>query len=398
MGSHRFFSREFVAASMSIGALLVVGLQGLLPLTVSADEVTSRSIQLSTSAAAATDVTYEAKFTVNSAIQAYVLEFCDDSPVIGATCTAPTGFTDASATLTSAETTASDSLTALNASTMVIDQTVAGAGTADIIINGLTNPTNATDATSDNGFYMRVTTYASKTDTDISGGSPTFTATTPGDYLDYGGFAMSIIPEINVTGTVQESMLFCVSGAAIDQDCGDANSTAPDVNLGVLSTSYSAPSTGNIWTQISTNAVNGAVVDLKSDATGCGGLELNGNTSSQCIAPISSGTGGFGSSHEVGFGVETGTAYGTTSDTNDTGSLIPYASSGYSTGTYNLNYASDNTTGITSPYGDPFLETGSTPGPVNNQNMELTFGAVASPNTAAGNYSANMDMIATGTF
>jgi hypothetical protein len=394
MGSHRFFRREFLAASLSIGALLVVGLQGLLPLTVSAaTEATGRSVQLSSDADGATGVTYEFKFTATQNANAYVIDFCSNSSVIGATCTAPTGFTNAGMSLTSAETTAGDTATALggSVSTIQIDQAVTAGQSVDMTINGLVNPTNPTDSST--GFYARLTTYGATSDT------AGYTATSPGTYLDYGSYAMSIINEINVTGTVEESMLFCVANQTISADCGDANDTghAPDVDLGVLSTDYTAPSTGSIYTQISTNAVNGAVIDLKSDATGCGGLELNGNTSSQCIAPVASG--GFTSSNDVGFGVKTASAFTTASGApNATGSLIPYTSSGYGTSAYNLNYSSGNTTGITSPYGDPFLETGSTPGTVNNENMALTFGAVASPNTAAGNYSADLDMIATGTF
>jgi hypothetical protein len=56
----------------------------------------SRSITMETSAAAATDVTYNLQFTTDqsgasSNIGGLVLDFCDSSPIIGDTCTAPSG-------------------------------------------------------------------------------------------------------------------------------------------------------------------------------------------------------------------------------------------------------------------------------------------------------------------
>jgi hypothetical protein len=56
----------------------------------------------------------------------------------------------------------------------------------------------------------------------------------------------------------------------------------------------------------------------------------------------------------------------------------------------------DATDGVTSPFGDRFLETAG--GPANNKNMMLTFGVGTSNSTPAGTYSANLNLIAVGTF
>lgn len=56
----------------------------------------------------------------------------------------------------------------------------------------------------------------------------------------------------------------------------------------------------------------------------------------------------------------------------------------------------DANDGVTSPFGDRFLETAEAP--ANNKNMALTFGVAASNNTPAGNYSADLSLIAVGTF
>jgi hypothetical protein len=70
--------------------------------------------------------------------------------------------------------------------------------------------------------------------------------------------------------------------------------------------------------------------------------------------------------------------------------------SGYNATTYAFNYVGTNLSGVTSTLGDPFLDTAGAP--VNNQNMQLTFGATVTNATPAGNYSTSLSMIATGKF
>ena len=61
-----------------------------------------------------------------------------------------------------------------------------------------------------------------------------------------------------------------------------------------------------------------------------------------------------------------------------------------------MNAATDNSTGVTSTYGSPFLNTAGAK--ANNMNMQLTFGASTNASVPAGNYSADLSLIATGTF
>jgi hypothetical protein len=56
----------------------------------------------------------------------------------------------------------------------------------------------------------------------------------------------------------------------------------------------------------------------------------------------------------------------------------------------------DGTTGVTSTYGDSLLDTANLP--VNNKNVQITFGASVSNLTPAGLYSADLSLIATGKF
>lgn len=390
MESVRFLGKKFIFSVMALSLLLLGIASSSMAVVVNADEVTNRSITLSDSTAGASNVSYNITFTVGSAgAGAYVLDFCDNSPIAGDTCTAPSGFDASGASVTLPSSGASVAELNSSPSTLLVTQTVASSATVNLELAGIHNPSYVTDTGAGDGFYMRVITYASASDASTN----YTTATDLTDAVDTGGFAMSTTSAIGVSGTVNEYMTFCVANQTISQDCGDANDTGhfPNVTLGtdgVIDPSTIA--TGNIYTQISTNAASGAVIDLKSDATSCGGLRLGG-TGACNIAPAPSS--GF-SAGTADFGVELNTPFGTTGDANDTGTLDPVGD--YSTSNYYMNYVTGNATGVTSPYGDPILNTNSLP--VNNENEELTFGASANPNTPAGNYSATLDMIATGTF
>ena len=89
------------------------------------------------------------------------------------------------------------------------------------------------------------------------------------------------------------------------------------------------------------------------------------------------------------FGVKTGAAVA------DTGNGSLAIGANYSSSAYKMNYVSGDTTGVTGVYGDEIY---STPGYANSLNMPLTFGASVSPKTPAGTYSADLSLIATGTF
>jgi hypothetical protein len=136
--------------------------------------------------------------------------------------------------------------------------------------------------------------------------------------------------------------------------------------------------------QTSTNAQNGIIVRMKN-SNSCGGLSNDGGTTCN-IAPVGStaatinpGTAEFGlnvASSSGGIGTESPAA--------------PYSTAG--------EYGMDNTSApdnVTSTYGS---EIAFTSGAVSNVNNTLTFAATAANTTAAGIYTANMDLIATGTF
>lgn len=366
-------ARYLVAAVTLLIATLVTA---FMPVITSAAQVTERSVALSSSAAARTGVEYTIKFTAVSAATSVVLDFCSESPLIGDDCTKPAGFDVDSGAITGfTKDAASDDKTYIGTAGTI------STGVNTLVLTGVTNP-------SANGtFYVRILTYTS--------GAPAYTSTSPGTHVDDGAVAVAINNTIGVSAAVLESLTFCVSGADTITDGCASGITAPTLRLGVdqgngvVALDDQTLSTGNVYTQISTNASRGAVVNLKSNATDCGGL-LRGGTQDpedRCnIAPA------LAADFEAGdgkFGLRTTTVAG------GTGTFQP--STFYATNTeYRMNYISGNATGVTSPYGDPFLNTDNQP--ATNKKMTVTFGATAAPGTPAGLYSADINLVATGTF
>ena len=89
--------------SRYIVAALLVAFSVFVPMLASAAQVTERSITLSSATKGATAVTYSLEFTTPTAgAQAIVVDFCSNSPIVGATCTAPAGILETAATVPTA--------------------------------------------------------------------------------------------------------------------------------------------------------------------------------------------------------------------------------------------------------------------------------------------------------
>ncbi len=419
MKSIRLLDRRAAYSLSSLGLLLGIVAPAALPAFVSADVLTSRSITMSSAIPSATSVSYELKVTTTTAIAAaggMFIEFCSDSPLIGAACTHPS--MSVASVSSGANGTASDFDSSGDHATIewIAGGSGATAGAQDITFTGITNP-SATGT-----FYARITTYA---------GAPDYaSATSLGTVADSGSVALSTNDQFGVTAYVMESMTFCVSkgdighiGALTDvstttaptEDCG-ATATGgcgtyhtgcvvdPTMTLGqkvggsgsVLALDTSNVSTGSVYAQLSTNASGGASVRLKSDALSCGGLYLNGlNDGSHCGIPpqtsagMDAGTAGFGLT--VGSAALALTGAGGAGTGSGTGFIS--AGTGYDSSDAFLD--NNGTTGVTGAYGSEIFKASQ---PVDNVNVPVTFNATVSNTTAAGSYGANLDMIATGTF
>ena len=377
MSSFRVFNQQVRRMGVAVALLFASIAPALVPTLVAADQVTERSIALSSSSKSATGVTYNVDFTAVGAAGAFVVDFCNDSPILGQTCTAPTGFSASGA----ASTTSGFTGVTGSTSQVVVVGTINASDQVSVALTGINNPTT-TDP-----LYARIVTF------DTQAHAEAYTSTTPGTgVVDNGGVAIAITDTVGVSGAVLESMTFCAAKVTITADCANASANTPVLKLGetvgtTVALDSTHVSTGDIYTQISTNASGGAIVSLKSGAP-CGGLKRV--EAAACdIAPAV--TGGI-SAGNAKFGVKAAAAADTGSNPNGTFQAI----NGYGSSTFLLNWVSGNATGVGSAYGDPILDTASAP--ANNKNMKLTFGASINNSTPAGLYSADLNLVATGKF
>lgn len=389
MSSIRSYGRR-VGSLFAVAALTLATITpGLIPSFASAAQLTERSIAVSSATKAATGVSYEVAFTAVGAAGSMIIDFCENSALINAACDTPAGF---SATGVSSPT-AGFTATSVDANTVRVVGTIA-TGAVTFELAGITNPTDS------GPLYARFVTYNGTNSTNYTD------ATSLGaNTVDDGGAAVLITDNINVSGAVLESLSFCVAGPTPDTDPGNEGQflpttigdgctgplPAPTLRLGErVGTAYALSSNvvseGNLYTQISTNAVSGAVVNLKSNAFGCGGLMRTGPTNCDIAPAQATGISG----GQAKFGLKTNTP-------GVTGDDLINPIGNYNTSTFALNYnATDESDGVTSPYGDPIFNTNGAP--ISNGNLALTFGASVTPSTPAGLYSANLSLIATGKF
>ncbi len=357
--------------------------------TVLAAQVTSRSIQMSDSGpsdgtvtsgvGSGTAVKYVLKFTTVGAMQSFVVDFCSASPLISDTCTAPTGFATGSATLTANGTW---SLTPSASQWKMTNTSSQAAGAFTFEFNGITNPSTT------GPFYARVTTYADATYGTYS------SATSVGNYVDYGGIALSTTAPIKITARVMESLTLCTSSAAYS-GLSCAGAAAPTVYIGnggptnVLDTSsvYTTP----IYSQISTNALNGYALYLRA-SNSCGGLSRDGGTT--CGIPAVDGGSAAGTTITAGTAAFGATVSDGTAQSGGTGTNTAVARWKTTAPTYIMDTTTSNDN-VTYTYGSKIAESSAQANSVNNT---ITFAATASLTTPAGIYTENFSLIGVGTF
>jgi hypothetical protein len=430
--------------------------------SASAQQLQSRGITISDSSASGgtittgvgsgTNVNYNVSFTTSSAgpTSSMVIDFCSQNPIINDTCSGPTGFDASSATLNATSTsgtvqtttdnwaiTASNSQIKLaddNSTNVVSAHDMQPSTTESFTLSGITNPSAANCPLSDANctFYARMYTYTLNTYApapSVPGGTAYANAASVGTYTDYGGIALSTTNPITVSATVQEQLTFCVTktdptsagsgwtpnpGATSD-GCSATNLAYPALTLGhgtptqILDTT--AVDTGNIYTDLSTNAQHGAVINMRSSNLTCtgpggaGGLTADNGTTC-AIPPVNSGAAGTPAPMvpgTAGFGMSCGSYAVSGAGTN--GSLTCNAE--YNDGThvpsstsspalyYGMQTAAGGAGSVVGPYGS---EVASSTGPLYNAFTAYVFGATAALTTPAGIYTADLSLIATGTF
>ena len=364
---HIFVLVTLILAILSFGLV-----PGTASKTFAYGEVTSRSIEMGSSQTSATGVSYQVQFTTASSIQSVAIDFCTESPLYQDTCSAVSGFSAASAGFTAGTGTAGWTMTA--AADHIDAHGAAATGTVSFTVTNITNP--STTGT----FYARIYDYTANPDDYTNPSSP-------GTVADFGGIALSTANAVAVTARVQEELTFCVSGAAFTgNDC--AGMTVPNITIGHGSPTLILDSTAvdatPAYFQTSTNVQSGVAIRMK-DSNTCGGLSNDGGTT--CNIPPAGAAATTFTAGTADYGMNVGTSTGGLGTVSPT---APYNTAG--------QYAMDNTSmpdNVTTTYGSQIA---SCTGAVSNTDSTMTFAATASNTTPAGIYTANMVLIATGTF
>ncbi len=375
---------------VSAVAFIAALVSGVLPGTVSAGQVTSRSITMGSSAASATSVTYTVTFTPATTVghPDVILDFCSNDPLIGDSCTATAGtdvpdFTSAAASGWTVTTIGSNR--GIKLTTSSVDFTAATPVT--ITVTGVTNPSDTAS------FYGRILTYA-------TGGAGANTSVSPGSYTDYGGVALSTVANISITSKVFETLSYCV----FQSSCG----TPPALTLGDATTGAldiaNAYVNDNAQYTIATNAASGAVVVMRGNTLCRSGTPSNCNTGSSSVYTIT-GVGGTAAtssagSEQFGFCADTTGASGGLAAQAPYDDTINNCHSGLSTGTYSgsSKFGLNDTTssgGTNNASGSTVLQS---TGAISSYTGTFAFLGNISATTEAGIYSTSLNTVATGTF
>ncbi len=198
----------------------------------------TRSLELSDSRAAQTNVTYDVSYTVTTpgTIGSVEIEFCSNSTFVTDPCTAPAGLDASGAVLASQTGVTGFSISGASTANDIIltrAPAAAGAGLATAVFNNVTNPNT------EGSYFVRVITYQTN---DASG-----------PLTDNGGIAFAINGDTNVAVTVPPYLLLCVGITISGTDCSTVSGDF--IDLGNFSTS--GTSSGQSQMVVATNGQNG---------------------------------------------------------------------------------------------------------------------------------------------
>lgn len=349
----------------------------------------TRSITMTSSANAATNVKYSVKFNVGTTgnIGGLVIDFCTEDPLPGDACTNPPSFSANKATIgnpTAQVGVVNWVLDTTNSTNqhLILTRTAASISAGTTISFDLGNGTSTgftNPATSNTAFYARVFTYA------VTATAQAYSSASPGSYVDYGGIALTTTAQLSITAKVEEQITLCIYTGA---NCG-AGGTAVvlgDAN-GILDVSHSY-SNKNAKFDAATNAANGMTVYAQGSTL----TSPQGNS----ITPIgataaSSATG----SEQFGFCVSKSGGSLTASAPYNNANCSTVTGGQDGTGTAQFAYDVTSTPNMTSSGGDIIA---SSSGPSTTTVGTLAFVANIAPTTKAGVYTTTMTFIGVGSY
>ncbi len=352
-------SRIYRYKLLAVSFLLACSSLALItPNKVSAAQITARKVTMSSSAGAATSVTYTFNFTVPSAtvLESFEAEICTTA---SGACSTPTGWTGAGADLASQPTNYGDASGWTDASTssalrMVKNGNVAApTGSQTVAFNGITN-TTANNQT----FFARITTYSDETyTTDV----------------DTGVVAGSTAQQISLTGVMDESLTFCTGTSITGTNCGTVAGSS--VDFGTFSSS--ATSSGTSVMAASTNGVSGYTITVNGSTLTCASC-----SGSPTISALAAQTAASVGSEQYGLNLKDNATPNVGAEVSGTGS-----------GTATANY------GTADQYRFVSADSVASAAAATNANtFTATYIVNVGGATEAGTYTATMTYIATATF
>ena len=201
-------------------------------------QLQQRSLQLS-SAQLSANSNYNLSFTFASGgtLGSIRFQFCANDPIIDTPCTAPVGFDDSNAVLStqSGETGFSILPSASTSNVLTLSRVPEPnmAQPASYELKNITNPSVI------GSYYMRIQTYQS---VDATGSSS-----------DYGGLAFSIANTVNISAEVPPYLIFCTGLTISTYNCASANGDY--IDFGDFTPTSASKAQSQIL--VATNAANG---------------------------------------------------------------------------------------------------------------------------------------------
>jgi hypothetical protein len=349
---------KLILARLGVAAILLA----LLPLQAYAGQITTRSLTISNSAISATGVSDTIAFTVPNVGSGNVgsinFQYCTTA---SGTCTAPTGLSTSSATLTAQTGASGFTINTATAGAPYITRTAAAitAGTAlSYTLGGITNPSSL------GTFYVRITTYTA--------------AALGGTATDTGTVAASTANTITLNATVPETLAFCVYNTG--GTCADSSTTT--VNLGVLGATVTG--TGTSQFAASTNAGTGYIITYTGTTLTSGANTIPVYTAA---ASPADGTSGFGMNLRSN-------SYSNGTSTVTIGADVVNGSAP-SIGTYATGYGTANTFNFVASTPTTVAQSS---GPTNNNTFTASYIANIGGAQAAGLYTTTLTYICTPTY
>lgn len=208
-----------------------------------ADNITPIRLTMSSNIPSAVSL-YDFTFTIpqSETLGSIKIHFCSNSPIVGATCDIPAGFSDSSASLTSQNGISGFTISSnSNGNTLILSRPPMSVASGVVSLNF----SNVKNTSSTGSNYVRMQTFP----TSDASGLPS----------DIGGIAYDILYAFEVSTYVPPYLLFCDGQTINGLDCNGASGNL--LNFGDLSEQYTSSAQSQFL--IATNAANGYAVEVE---------------------------------------------------------------------------------------------------------------------------------------